>query len=164
MNRSTKMAAGIAAAITLLGGSVAYGYLTTPGVGAAVATVASGDGNFDVSVTVSGPALTPGGLSDTVSYKVENNLGEDRALNSVTVALDDGTGYWTGANGCSYTDFRFVDASGSESTGSIAMTNLNVTVTSSTPYEDSVSFKMVETGVNQDACKNLQIPIRVTVN
>lgn len=161
IKRSTKAMAGIAVAVTLLGGGVAYAYWST-GYNVANAQTGGSTESFEVFVSVSGSQLSPGGGPQTVTYTVTNKTGATKALSSVYVSIANADGTVWAPSGCSANDFRFGPADNPQTWLSV--------IPGVAPLDNgqshigTVEFRMIDTGYNQDGCKNLSIPIRVEAN
>jgi hypothetical protein len=158
--KSKKRAAaiGAVAAISIVGGSVAYGYWTTTGIGDGSATTGTSTA-FTVDLgDVETPALTPGGPTQIVPVTVTNpSTGIQRLRQvEVRVALANGDP-WTPAGGCTAADFSINGENAGEAATITTTQDLAPNGGSSTGL--SVTVQMVETGDNQDGCKQKVVPL-----
>lgn len=81
----------------------AYAYFTTTGQGSGTAAVGAAVANsLTVTGTPDATALTPGGPSSTISFKVANTANFNQKLTTIhlaSVAVNTSSPVWTGASG-----------------------------------------------------------------
>lgn len=130
----------------------AYAYWTTTGSGSG--TTATGTSTA-VTVTQTGTApsgMAPGGTAQPIAFKITNPKTTSQYIASVTVSvgaitkISDGTA----ASGCTASDFAIVQP-----------TAINANLpTGDTNYDPSgATIRMVESGQNQDGCKNVNVAL-----
>jgi hypothetical protein len=137
-------------------GAIAFAYWTSSGAGSGSGH--TGDGaDFTVSSTpATGAELEPGGGDQSAAFVVTNPAGGVQTLTdvTVTVASADGTAWVVGdgdpltvGDDCSAADFEVDDADGvtygAMATGGTA--------------DGTVAFRMLDTGANQDGCKDVPL-------
>ena len=134
-----------------------YAYFTSTGAGYGSATVGTSTA-WDVdTLTASGAPLTPDGPIQTVGYTVKNNSSGQQNLANVAikVANSDGTP-WTSVLGCSASDFSIGSQAAGATFNDVAQAaNLAAGATAT----GSVTIQMVDSGANQDACKDATVPL-----
>ena len=139
-------AIGAIAALTLVGGGVAYGYWTTTGTGTGTAAAAGGNIVITVTGTTSG-TLAPG-LSVPVSFTVNNPAAYAQRLTKITL-----TGITTDAahSSCGLvvgTDFTMPDV------------NVNADVAAgASALTPQGTLTMVNRPTPQDACKGAPLAL-----
>jgi hypothetical protein len=152
------LAALIATLVVAISAVGAYAYFTSTGAGSGSATVGTSTTWAVTTDAATGGVLTPGGASlDTIAYHVKNNnAGQQNLANvAVSVANADGTP-WTSVTGCSKADFSISGAlAGATFNDTAQAANLAPGATAN----GSVTLKMVDTGLNQDGCKNATVPL-----
>jgi hypothetical protein len=152
------------AAISAVG---AYAYFTSTGTGSGSATVGTSTAWQVTTDAATGGPLTPGGASTTyeaVAYRVKNNsTGHQNLANvNVKVANADGTA-WTAVAGCSASDFQLSIDGGS--TWGAAGASVNDTALagnlapSGVTSDGTITIRMIDSGSNQDGCKNATVPL-----
>lgn len=168
MKRSLKSWAAATAALTVVGGGLAaYAFWTDSAVYSdAYATTDNPTGNLSVtaSVDTSGP-MWPGGPGQTVTWTATNNSSTTITLSSlaISVATADGAAWFI--DGCSYSDFQFVDNNQTifpaYSWGYSQL--LSQELTPGAQLSDTVKIQMVNSSGNQNGCKNVHVPLYVSV-
>lgn len=147
MPRLTKkkyLVAGTAVAVIASGG-IAFAYWTSTGSGTGSATTGTSSA-WEVTVDdVNLADLTPGGPADTVGFSVKNNNSGVQSLASTTASV---TG--TSNPGCTAADFEVS-----------ATTIAYGSVASGATVNGTFTVKMIDTGVNQDACKGVTVNLAV---
>jgi hypothetical protein len=134
----------------------AFAYWSTSGSGTGTSLTGTGS---TVTVTQTGTTpsgLSPGGTAQPIAFKITNPKSTPQYIASVTIGIgtivltSDGT---TAATGCSASDFAIVQP-----------TAINTNLPSGdTPFNSSgATIKMLETGVNQDGCKNVTVNLTYT--
>lgn len=139
--------AGITAVLLLVGG-VAFAYWTSTGSGTGSATTGT-DTPWNVQVDDTNDAnLTPNGPTETVNFSVTNDGTGTQAFTSATPSV---TG--TSSGGCTDADFtvdNVVIATGSVDAGDTV--------------NGTFDLQMIDTGVNQDACRGVTVDLKVDVS
>jgi uncharacterized repeat protein (TIGR01451 family) len=153
------IAALIATLVVAISAVGAFAYFTSTGTGTGSATVGTSTTWAVTTDAATGGVLTPGGLSlDTIAYHVKNNnAGQQNLANvAVKVALADGTAWTSGT--CSKNDFSISGAvAGATFNDTAQAANLAPGATAT----GSVTLKMVDTGLNQDDCKGVTVPLHL---
>jgi len=153
---------GIAAAAALAVG--AYAYFTSTGTGSDTVTAGSSTTWQVTTGTHSGGPLTPGGGSGTwvtIPYTVTNNSTGYQKLQSVAISVANADGTtWSSVVGCTKADFT-VDAAAA---GATATDTPNVDLAPNGTYTGSITLKMVDSGSNQDGCKNAIVPLYLSAS
>jgi hypothetical protein len=142
------LAAGVTAALIVGGAGVAFAYWTSTGTGSGSATTGTSSA-FTVAVdNVNLADLSPNGPTDTVNFTVTNPSSGNQQLNSTTASVVDTTN-----SGCTSGDFS-VSATSLDS-GSYGTLAHNGSVTG------HFTIQMIDTGSNQNACKNVTVHLKV---
>lgn len=182
MKRSVKVGAAATVALTLVGGGVAFAYWTGTASATANATTDNPTGDVTVtSVTVTGDAMSPNGPAQTISWTAKNGSTNTVTLTRVNyemVALDT-QGNLTVVSSdptavdpsCTISDYQFGDSAGnwwyyqpySESIYDLAGTSVGRTLAPNETVSGSAQIRMIDTNQNQNACKGVSVPIKVTV-
>ena len=159
MNINKKRVAiiGTVAAVALSGTGVAYSYWTSTGTGAGSATAGTSVAWVITDQATTGGALSPDGPTQTASFTVRNDGTGVQNLTQVVVSIKNSNGTaWAPVGGCTAADF---------SLGGLAV-NTPVTLAVGAPVaagaksaQQDVTIQMVETGSNQDGCKNVTVPL-----
>jgi hypothetical protein len=147
---------GVVASLAMAAG--AYAYFTSTGTGSGSATVGTSTAWAITDNGTTGPALTPGGLTEqTLAYRVTNPSSGQQNLAKVTVkvANADGTA-WDGFGTCSAADFSVNGAAAGASYDDVENAG---NLAPSAFVNNTVTLKMVDTGANQDDCKNVTVPL-----
>jgi hypothetical protein len=156
ITRSRKRLAvlAVAAVLVLGGGAAAFAFWTSAGGGSGAATPGTSTAFTVASTAATGVALVPGGTAQSVGFTVTNPGTASQALNlvAVTVANTDGTA-WTAVPGCSAADYTI---------GTPVVTY--GTMLGGSNKTGTVSVTMIDTGVNQDACKGVAVPLYFVAN
>jgi hypothetical protein len=147
---------GVVASLALAAG--AYAYFTSTGTGSGSATVGTSTAWTITNNGTTGPALTPGGLTEqTMAYSVTNPSTGQQNLAKVTVSVANANGSaWDGPGSCSAADFSVNGAAAGatyddlENAGNLAPGAV---------VNNTVTLKMVDTGANQDDCKAASVPL-----
>ena len=139
----------VAGVITVATAGGAYAYWSSLGNATGAATTGTSSAFVVTTDAATGSPLTPGGPTQTVAFHVQNaNSGVQRLTSvAVTVAASGGAA-WTAVPGCSAADYTVGTptftagdiASGSRSDGTVTITMKNLST-------------------NQDACKNVSVPL-----
>ena len=151
---------GIAAAASLSVG--AYAYFTSTGNGSGSASVGTSTTWQVTTLSATGGPLTPGGPTESITYKVKNNsTGYQNLANvALSVANADGSA-WSAVSGCSKNDFSIDGASAGATfndTGQAADLAPGATATG------SITLQMVDSGSNQDGCKGATVPLYISAS
>jgi hypothetical protein len=149
-----KAAAASAIASVAVGGVVAYAYFTTSGSGTANGVVGTSSAlalHGSVAYGGTDTAFYPGGPAATVTFTVDNLSSGNQVLHvihlsSVTDASDNAI------TGCTVSDFSMSDVTVDKDYAH----GLGQSVT------PTGSLSMVDTGVNQDACKSQSLHFHFT--
>ncbi len=166
--KSKKGVALLATLVVALAAAIgAYAYFTSTGSGsgsAAVGTSAAWQVNTDA---YTGGPLTPGGGSATyesVKYRVKNNDSGHQNLANVNIKVANADGSsWASVAGCSAGDFQLSVDGGS--TWGAAGAAVNDTALAgnlapgATTADGTIVIRMVDSGSNQDGCKNATVPL-----
>ncbi len=155
----TKKRAVVAAVIGSLALSAgAYAYFTSTGTGSGTATVGTSTTWQVDTAAPAGAALTPGGVTEqTIGYTVTNNSSGNQNLANVNVKIANADGTpWDPAGNCSAADFRVNGAAAGAAYDDVdAAGNLDA----GDDVSDAITLKMVDTGVSQDDCKGVTVPL-----
>jgi hypothetical protein len=141
---------GAITAVTLVGGGTAFAYWTTTGSDTGTALVGT---NTPFTVTIGGMAgglLSPNGAIDTFDVTVSNPGPGVQQLRQVDVSVTD-----TSNPGCTAADFS-VNGEPPNTVATIPHTVDLVGVTGSYVFQD-VTLQMVDSGDDQEACKNVTV-------
>jgi len=150
-SRKSRIAASLVPVVVALGvgGGLAYGYWTGGGVGVGTASTGTSS-NFTVTSPPSpDPALTPGGVAQTVDFTVTNPGTGSQNLTSVVISVANANGTaWSAVLGCSSADYAIGTpsivygqiAGGANLTGTVTVTMNNL-------------------ATNQDACQGVTAPL-----
>ncbi len=147
---SKKTKAAVLAGVLTVGiAGGAYAYWTTTGTGAGTASTGTSSVFAVTTEAATGGPLTPGGPTQTVAFHVQNaNSGVQRLSGvAVTVAASGGAA-WTAIPGCSAADYTV---------GTPTFTAGDIASGSST--DGTVTITMKNLSTNQDACKNVSVPL-----
>ena len=148
MRFHNKRTVAVAAALTLaLGGGVAYAYWTTSGSGDGDAVTGTDTGvTVTQDTTVTG--LYPGGPAVPLDFTITNPGPSAQFVTNVVLSV-------VGVPGC---------AAGNFAVAQPTITPANLAV-GGTPYVASgASVRMIDTGVNQDTCKNVTVTVHYAVS
>ena len=159
------LAVGLVAIVAAVGG---YAYFTSTGTGSGSAKVGTSTAWEVNTDAYAGGPLTPGGGSltyESVKYRVKNNSTGQQALANVNVkvANSDGTA-WTSVAGCSKNDFQ-LSVNGGTTWGAAgnslddASLAANLAPGATTASDGTILIRMVDSGSNQDGCKNATVPL-----
>lgn len=150
MPRLTKkkyLAVGTVVAVLATGG-IAFAYWTSTGSGTGTATTDTSSA-WEVSVDSTDLSdLSPDGPTETVAFHVKNNNSGVQNLQATVAEVVD-----TSDAGCTAADFEV-------STTSIAYGN----VASGATVDGTFTLQMIETGSNQDACKDVTVNLKVSAS
>ena len=140
----------VTAALVLGGGGAAFAYWTSTGFGTGSAQTGTST-PFDVTSDPSNtPALTPGGPTQTVTFKVTNPGTATQKLTAVAVTVATGADALWSITGCSAADYEIGDASIDGGFRQIA---------GSGEVFGSVTIKMKNGDYDQNACKGVNVPL-----
>ena len=164
-----KMAAVAVASAALIGGTAAYAFWTSTGSGTGTATVGtSADWNVTTAPDALNESLAPDGPTDSYTITVQNDAAGTQQLHQldVSVANSDGTP-WAPLDAnddpieCSADDFQVGTAAAG---GTFSITGLTDDILPGAANANSshtFTLQMVDTGLNQDGCKNISVPLYV---
>jgi hypothetical protein len=149
-NRNKLIAITTAALLVAGGGSAAFAYWTAAGAGTG-STSTSTTQNFKVVATTTvGNLLTPGGPAQTHNFSVTNPGTGLQKLTSVVITVDPA---WTGVSTCGADDYSVSAATFTP--GEIA---------AGASVSGSFTVAMNNLDENQDACKNVSVPLVITAS
>jgi hypothetical protein len=140
-------------AIVAISAVGAYAYFTSTGSGSGSATVGSSANNLVTTGTPDATALTPAGTGSVISFKVKNPSNFAQRISNihlVSIAPDAGHASCLTVLG---TDFSMADVPVTETDGDIAA---NATAQALTA---TGTLKMLDSGVNQDACQGASLTL-----
>ena len=139
----------VTAALVLIGG-VAFAYWTSSGSGTGSGTTGTSTEFTVAGGAVTGPDLTPGGASQSVAFTVTNTGTGSQDLTSVTaiVADENGDPWVSVPAGCTAADYTV---------GTPAITYGEIAGGGS--VSGTVTLTMNNLTSNQDACKDLAVPL-----
>ena len=151
-------AIGAVTALTLVGGGVAYGYWTTTGSGSGTAAAGTNSTVTVVGTTVTTDKLTPGGPGIPVTFTASNPATFVQKISSIHLAsvTPDSPAHST----CKVvlgTDFSMADVTVG-ATGTLAAGASNVALA------DTGTLRMLDSGINQDACKGATLTLAFTTS
>jgi hypothetical protein len=151
---------GIAAAAALAVG--AYAYFTSTGTGSGSASVGTSTTWQVTTLSATGGPLTPGGPTESITYKVKNNSSGSQSLANVAISVANADGSaWTAVSGCSKSDFAIDGASAGltfNDTSQAANLAPGATATG------TITLQMVDSGSNQDGCKGATVPLYLSAS
>lgn len=139
----------VAGVITVATAGGAFAYWSSLGTGTGAASTGTSSAFVVTTDAATGSPLTPGGPTQTVAFHVQNaNSGVQRLTSvAVTVAASGGAA-WTAVPGCSAADYTV---------GTPTFTPGDIASGSST--DGTVTITMKNLSTNQDACKNVSVPL-----
>ena len=154
------LAVGLVTAAALAIG--AYAYFTSTGNGSGSATVGTSSTWAVTTLSATGGPLTPGGPTESITYKVKNNSTGYQRLGSVAISVANSDGSaWTSVSGCSASDFSIDGASaGATSNDTAQVANLAPGATAT----GTIVLQMVDSGSNQDGCKGATVPLYLSAS
>ena len=155
MRLSKKFAAIAITAGVALTATAAFGFWSSSGEGSGSASTGESSLFVVSSEDAVGDALTPGGPTNTIDFTVTNPSSGHQQLDTIdiSVANADGTPWNDGL--CTADDFS---VTGYDSTPDV---NLDPTGGAADSFSDTVTLQMVDTGVNQDACQDVTVPLYI---
>jgi hypothetical protein len=140
----------------------AYAYFTSTGNGSGSASVGTSTTWSVTTLSATGGPLTPGGPTESITYKVKNNSSGSQSLANVAISVANAdSSAWTAVSGCSKSDFS-IDGAGAGLTfnDNAQAANLAPGATAT----GSITLQMVETGSNQDGCKGATVPLYLSAS
>ncbi len=152
-SKKALIATGTGAVVAMAIGGLALAYWTTSGNGSGTATTGTSS-PFQVTVdSVNLSNLSPGGPTDTLNFHVKNNNTGVQNLSAVaaTVANADNSPWTSGT--CSAADFEV---------GTPAFVAGDIA--SGATVSGTVTIKMIDTGIDQDDCKTVSVPLYVAAS
>ncbi|MEI8105631.1 MAG: hypothetical protein WCH31_07295 [Actinomycetes bacterium] len=155
MKKSVALLVGFAVvAISAVG---AFAFFTSTGKGSGTASVGTSTTWAVSTAAATGGPLTPAGPTENVVYHVKNNsTGKQSLANvAVTIANSDGTP-WVSVTGCSKDDFSIEGATAGATYND---TRQAANLAADAQADGSITLQMVDTGSNQDGCKNATVPL-----
>ncbi|HEY0217377.1 MAG TPA: hypothetical protein VGC57_13395 [Cellulomonas sp.] len=145
---------GTAAALTVLGAGAAFAYWTSTGSGNGEAATGASTA-FLVTTEPAVGEITPGGPGQTIAFTVSNPGTGTQNLSAVTVTLADESGVaWVPAVGCEIADYT-VAVTTPPAYGAIAAAGT---------VDGTVTVTLLNTGLDQDACQGLTVPVHLVAS
>lgn len=177
MKRSLKVGAAATVALTVVGGGVAFAYWTGTASATANATTDNPTGDVTVVVNVTGDPMSPAGPTQTIEWTATNGSTNTITLTRVDYAITalDADGNLTVVDptaldtSCTINDYQLIDSTGyshyygSFSESIVSDTGSAVVLASGDTVTRSAKIQMIDTYQNQNACKGVTVPIKVTV-
>ncbi|WP_375479488.1 hypothetical protein [uncultured Jatrophihabitans sp.] len=150
LTRKRRLAAFVAAAAVIaVGGGISFAYWTADGTGTGAATTGTSTGFTVAGGTPTGGPLAPGGGAESVPFTVTNPGAGEQLLSAVTATIANADGSaWTAVPGCSADDY----------TVATPVVGFGEIVAGGTS-DGAVSVSMNDTGLNQDACQGVSVPL-----
>jgi hypothetical protein len=155
-NRKKLIAITTAALLVAGGGSAAFAYWTAAGAGTGSAATGTTTAFTVAATTTVGNPLTPGGAAQTHNFTVTNPGAGLQKLTSVVVAVDPawaGVASTTGGATCDADDY-------SVSAATITLGE----IAAGDSVAGSFTVAMNNLALNQDACKNVSVPLVITAS
>ncbi len=148
MTRTGYVITGTTVAALLLGGGIAVAFWTTSGTGQGSAAAGT---TTNVTITQTAPIsnLYPDGPGAPIEVDIYNPDDSDVTITSVTAAVTD-----TGAVGCTAADFAI---SGNVWDGGTIAGGATVSAS-------GAELSMIDTGLDQDACKGALVTLTYTAS
>jgi hypothetical protein len=147
-------------AIAAIGAAGGYAYFTSTGTGSGSASVGTSTTWAITTGAATGGPLTPGGPTESVAYHVKNNSSGYQNLASVAISVANSDGsVWNSVVGCSKSDFDLGAGAGATQTDAPA-----VDLAPGAQYNGSITIQMVDSGSNQDGCKNATVPLYLSAS
>lgn len=150
----TKKKILLVTAVLMLVAGGAFAYWTNTGSGTGSAATGS---NSPITIVQTGSTTTlvPGGPASTLSGTFNNPNTSPVFVNQVTATLASVSGAGTGALGCTVADY--------------ALTTPTITIGAEVSPDDSTTWsgiqvRLLNSGTNQDDCKNATINLAYTSN
>lgn len=149
--------AGVTAGAVLLTGGVAFAFWSSTGTSAGAAEVAAAAADLTVTQVGAPSGLFPGGSPVDIVARVGNPSGTAIQLTDVTVTVTDvlDSGGTSIGAGCPTTDFAIADT---------AYAGELIAAGGSSGDETVATIRLLETGVNQDACKNAVVVLSLVAS
>ena len=151
---------GIAVAAALSVG--AYAYFTSTGNGSGSASVGTSTAWAVTTLSATGGPLTPGGPTESITYKVKNNSTGYQNLANVAISVANSNGSaWTAVSNCSKSDFTVNTASAGATYNDTAPAS---NIAPGATVTGSITLAMVDSGTNQDGCKGATVPLYLSAS
>lgn len=151
---------GIAVAASMAVG--AYAWFTSTGTGSGTATVGTSTIWAVATQAATGGPLTPGGTTDSIVYTITNNSTGYQKLANVAISVANSNGSaWTAVAGCSKSDFSIDSASAGTTYNDTALAG---DIAPGATVTGSINLAMVDSGTNQDGCKNATVPLYLSAS
>lgn len=150
MRRGTKrVTIALATILTVAGAASAFAYWTSVGSGTGEATTGVSTA-LVITTNAAVGEIAPGNAGETIGFTVTNPSDGALTLSAVAVTLADATGTaWVPPSGCLIADFT-VSVTTAPTYGDIAAGGF---------VTGTVTVTLTNTGVNQDACQGLTVPV-----
>jgi hypothetical protein len=157
MRKNRRKLAALAVVVLGLGGvGIAFAYWTSTGAGSGSASVGTSTNWAVTTDAATGGPLTPGGPSEAIAYHVKNNNTGHQNLASVAISIANSDGSpWIAVAGCSKSDFSINGGLA----GATATDAPGANLAGGAQHNGSVSIQMVDTGSDQNACRNATVPL-----
>jgi len=140
----------------------AYAYFTSTGNGSGSATVGTSTTWSVTTLSATGGPLTPGGPTESITYKVKNNSSGYQNLANVAISVANAdASAWTSVAGCSKSDFSIDGAAAGATYNDTAQA---ANVAPGATATGSITLQMVDSGSNQDGCKNATVPLYLSAS
>jgi hypothetical protein len=148
MKSSRRLLVGVIVAVVALGAAGAFAYWTSSGEGTSTVTASAGGAGFEITGAAEG--ILPGGTVEG-KIKVKNKyVKQPEFLTKVVTTVKE-----TGAVGCEKTWFE-ITAGGEQEP--------KVEIAAGETKEYTVSLKMKDEALNQDACKGAIISLKAVAS
>ena len=131
-------------AAMLVGGGVAVAYWTTTGTGTGSAATGTSSA-FTITQDSTNAGLTPGGAAQNLNFTINNTGTSPQYVAGVAISI---TG--TSSASCAASNFAVTQPT-------ITAGNIPTGPTAYLGSTTGASIQLVETGTNQDACKNVTV-------
>ena len=139
---------GTTVALVAIGGGAAFAYWSATGTHDTDTTAGTAT-NYTVTSTISGPDLTPGGPTQTVTFTVKNPGSGVQKVSKVDVSVANTDGSdWISAKGCTTADF--------------AITGYTFTpkeLAKDATATGTVTLQMINRDADQNGCKGESVPL-----
>jgi hypothetical protein len=147
------------AAITAVG---AVAYFSSTGTGSGSGSVGTSTAWSVTTLAATGGPLTPGGPTESITYKVKNNGSgyQNLAKVALSVANSDGSA-WTSVVGCSKSDFSIDGAAAGATYNDTAQA---ADLAPGATATGTITLQMVDSGANQDGCKSATVPLYLSAS
>jgi hypothetical protein len=140
---------GVIALLTLAGAGAAFAYWTSTGTGVGEATTGE-DVAFEITSAAPVGTLSPGSAGQTVEFTVTNPGEGTQYLTGVTVTIAGPAGTpWVPPTGCLIADY----------TATVTTAPTYGSIASGDAVTGTATVTLANTGVDQDACQGVDVPL-----